>query len=107
MALEGELLLARRAVPDSHRVLNAPRSQTVAVRAERHARHLLRMARQDRYVRITQSGQVVPLEAAQVSAGRLPGHSFEQLAGKGDIAIIPGALGQSHPHCVCADTSLI
>ena len=37
MALEGEQLLAGRAVPDLHRLVIAPRSQALAVRAERHA----------------------------------------------------------------------
>ena len=37
MALEGEQLLAGRAVPDLHRLVLTPRSQALAVRAERHA----------------------------------------------------------------------
>src|SRR3954464_12734477 len=39
MALEGEQLLAGRAVPNPHRLVIAPRSQSLAVRARRKARN--------------------------------------------------------------------
>ena len=44
MALEGEQLLAGRAVPDLHRLVIARRRQALAVRAERHARDHTGMA---------------------------------------------------------------
>ena len=44
MALEGEQLLAGRAVPDLHRLVKARRRQALAVRAERHALDLTGMA---------------------------------------------------------------
>src|SRR5438874_995698 len=44
MDLESDQFLARRAVPDSHRLVKAPRSQALPVRARGHTPHPASMA---------------------------------------------------------------
>jgi hypothetical protein len=56
---------------------------------------------------MAQTGQVIPLEPTQVSAGHLPGHFFQQLAGAENLALFPGTLGQSDPGSIGRHANLI
>src|SRR5260370_5321259 len=80
MALEGLNFLARRRIPDAHRVVEACRGDVPAVRAERHA-----------------EGRVAVRKVANLLRGRDIPHPYEPISSRTHRQA-PSIGAVSHPH---------